>query len=349
MRHEVGTSVVEERERVLALALDPRLAWAAARREVAARAPELPFDAPRPDRRPAPAALAALAQAQGRAVLLGDPDFPPAVASMPAGPVGLFVRGAWPAQPMVAIVGARACTRAAARLAFALAQAAADAGWTVLSGGAVGIDAAAHEGALAGGGATVAVLGSGLDRLYPERNVGLFERIARVGAVVTPFPCGTAPTRANFPRRNGIVAALASHALVVEARPRSGALLTAGAARSLGRALGAVPGTVGCDRLLCEGARRVTAPADLLGWLAGAPARPVAQRGPTPEADRALRACDAVPRGAAEIAARAGLDEEEGRVALGFLELWGLVARAGGDRFVRIVNEEATHNHAQSA
>jgi DNA processing protein len=342
MRSQPGEPTDERRERALALALDPRLAWVSARRELAG--PTI-AGAPRPAAGPA---LQALTRLGARPVLLGDPEFPAAVAALPGGPVGLFVRGQLGARPMLAIVGARACTRAAARLAFELAGAAAGAGWTVVSGGAIGIDAAAHEGALGAGGTTVAVLGSGLDRPYPERNLGLFERIARAGAVVTPFPPGTAPLRANFPRRNAIVAALARHVLVIEARVRSGALITARAGRALGRALGATPGSVGCDRLLAEGARRVAGPADLAAWLAGAPAAPVRVSAPTPEAERALAACDAVPRGAAEIAARAGLDEEDGRVALGFLELWGLVARAAGDRFIRIY-EEATHDHVESA
>ncbi|MBI5477371.1 MAG: DNA-processing protein DprA, partial [Deltaproteobacteria bacterium] len=211
---QIGES---RREQVTALALDPKLAWADARRALAAgRGPEGPVDAA--------AALRTLARLGGRLVALHDPEFPEALRGLPAGPVGLFVRGRLPGTTMLGVVGARACSRAAARLAHGLAAAAVQAGQAVVSGGAIGIDAAAHEGALAAGGQTVAVLGSGLDRPYPERNLGLFDRIAFNGAVATPVPPGTPPLRANCPRRNGIVAALAARVLGVEARGRSGAL-----------------------------------------------------------------------------------------------------------------------------
>jgi DNA processing protein len=340
--------MTEQRERTLALALDAGLGWAAARRMLRGEAAlgDAPAARPRPAATP-DQGLAALARVDGRLLLLGDAEFPASVALMPAGPVGLFLKGTLPAGPTLAIVGARACTRAAARLAYALAAAAAAAGRTVVSGGALGVDAAAHEGALAAGGRTVAVLGSGLDRPYPTRHAGLFERVARTGALVTPFPPGVEPRRENFPRRNGVVAALADHVLVVEARVRSGALLTARDARGLGRPLGATPGSTGCDRLIASGARPVASPEELTAWLKGEPARPFVPRAPTPEAERALEACDAVPRAALEIAARAGLDEEAGRVALGFLELWGLVCRGTGDRFVRTYKEASAH-HGES-
>jgi len=332
------------RERTVALALDAALGWAAARRRLN---DEVAGDDVAPGDASRGRALAALGRIGGRLLVLGDAEFPASVAAMPAGPVGLFVKGTLPGGPAVAIVGARACSRAAARLAHALAGEAARAGRTVVSGGALGIDAAAHEGALAAGGRTVAVLGSGLDRPYPVRNLGLFERVATSGALVTPFPPGVAPRRENFPRRNGIVAALADHVLVVEARGRSGALITAAAARGFGRPLGATPGSVGTDRLIAAGARPVASPEDLGAWFAGELPRPVAPPPPTPEAERALAACDAVPRHAEEIAARAGLDEDAGRVALGFLELWGLVSRGTGGRFVRIYEEALTH-HGES-
>jgi DNA processing protein len=272
----------------------------------------------------------------GRRLALDDPEFPAALRGLPAGPVGLFVRGTLPTTAMLGVVGARACSVAAARLAHDLAVAAVRAGFAVVSGGAIGVDAAAHEGALAAGGATVAVLGSGLDRPYPQRNTALFDRIAAHGAVATPFPPGTAPLRANFPRRNLIVAALAERVLVVEARGRSGALITARQARALGRPVAAVPGTAGCDRLLAGGARRIESPADLAAWLRGEAPRPATAQAPTPEAAAALAACDASPRTVSEIAARAGLGEDDARTALAFLELWGLVAEARSEMYVRI-------------
>jgi DNA processing protein len=323
------------RERVTALALDPRLAWAEARRVLAAG-----LQAPAPV--DVAAALGALGRLGGRLVALPDPDFPPALRGLAAGPVGLFVRGSFPECGMLAVVGARACSRAAADLARDLAAAAVRAGYAVVSGGALGVDAAAHAGALTAGGSTVAILGSGLDRPYPQRNVGLFDRIAARGAVATPFPPGTAPLRANFPRRNVLVAALAERVLVVEARGRSGALHTARAARALGRPVAAVPGTVGCDRLLADGARRVQSGADLEAWVRGEAPRPLVAHAPTPEAEAALAACDAQPRSVGEIAARAGLAEDDARTAIAFLELWGLVAEVRSQSYVRLSEAPST-------
>jgi len=318
------------REPVTAFALHPSLAWAEARRALAeGRGPADPVDVA--------AALGKLARVGGRLLALDDPEFPEALRGLPAGPVGLFVRGTLPTTAMLGVVGARACSVTAARLAHDLAAAAVRAGYVVVSGGAIGVDAAAHEGALAAGGATVAVLGSGLDRPYPQRNVALFDRIAARGAVATPFPPGTAPLRANFPRRNLIVAALAERVLVVEARGRSGALITARQALALGRPVAAVPGTAGCDRLLAGGARRIESPDDLAAWLRGEAPRPATVQAPTPEAAAALAACDESPRTASDIAARAGLGEEDARTALAFLELWGLVAEVRSEKYVRII------------
>jgi DNA processing protein len=294
----------------------------------------------------------------GRFMALDDPEYPAVLRGLTSGSDGLFVRGSLPTAPMIGIVGARACSMDGARLAYGLAGAAVRAGFAVVSGGAIGIDTAAHEGALAAGGATLAVLGSGLDRPYPQRNVGLFDRIAARGAVLTPFPPGTAPLRANFPRRNLIVAALAERVLVVEARGRSGALITARRALAVGRPLAAVPGTTGCDRLLAGGARRVETPEDLTAWLRGEAPRPAGAHAPTPEAEAALRVCDAQPRTVAEIAARAALSEDDARTALAFLELWGLVAEIRGEKYARIIQAEArsssaidhsAHNEARSA
>jgi DNA processing protein len=322
-------------ERVRAFALHPSLAWAQARRALEeGRDPDTAVDVG--------AGMERLARVGGRLVALDDPDFPAALRALPAGPVGLFVRGTLPTGTMLGVVGARACSVAAARLAHELAAAAVRCGFTVVSGGAIGVDAAAHEGALAAGGATLAVLGSGLDRPYPQRNRGLFDHIAAHGAVATPFPPGTAPLRANFPRRNLVVAALADRVLVVEARGRSGALITARAALALGRPVAAVPGTVGCDRLLAGGAQRIESAEDLAAWLRGEAPRQAAPRAPTPEAEAALGACDASPRTATEIAARAGLREDDARTALAFLELWGLVAEVRSESYVRIIQARSS-------
>lgn len=189
-----------------------------------------------------------------------------------AGAPVLRVEGVLPALGgAVAVVGARAATRAGLEAAWAFGHALAQAGRAVISGGALGIDASAHRGALAARGAgTVAVLGSGLDRLYPTRNRPLFSEIAAApgGAVVSPFEDAAPPRPGRFLARNRVIAALADATVVVEAGTRSGALATARAARELGRLVLAVPGSPGTDALVARGAPAVEAPADLLGWLA---------------------------------------------------------------------------------
>jgi len=167
----------------------------------------------------------------------------------------LHVRGTLAEGPAVAIVGARAATTVAMGRAHAIARHLAQRGVHVVSGGALGIDGAAHRGALAGGGTTTVVLGSGVDVLYPERHAPLFrEALARGGALVSMLPNGTEPRRHTFLARNRLIAALADGVIVVEADVRSGSLATAHAASKLGRIVAAWPGSRGCDRLLGQGA-----------------------------------------------------------------------------------------------
>lgn len=196
--------------------------------------------------------------------LLGclDPQWPAALDHLPDPPVALYVQGelAAPAAPQVALVGSRTPTAAGQRLAAQLATGLAHAGYVVTSGLATGIDAAAHEAALAAGGRTVAVLGTGLDRCYPARHADLAGRIAGAGALVSEYPPGTCPRAANFPQRNRLIAALARGTVVVEAALRSGSLITARRALGLGREVFAVPGSplnpkaAGCLALLRDGA-----------------------------------------------------------------------------------------------
>ena len=183
----------------------------------------------------------------------------------------LHVRGVLAAdRPTVAIVGARAATTVAMRRAHALAKHLAGRGVHVVSGGALGIDGAAHRGALAGGGATTVVLGSGVDVLYPERHAPLFEQVvAGGGAIVSMFPTGTLPRRWTFLRRNELIAALADAVLVIEADVRSGSLSTARAATKLGRVVAAWPGSRGCERLLARGAGVIESGEDAELALAG--------------------------------------------------------------------------------
>jgi DNA processing protein len=244
-------------------------------------------------------------------------------------------------------VGARRPTpygeAAAERLATDLARA----GVVVISGLALGVDAAAHEGALIGGGATVAVLGTGVDVVYPASNTGLAGRIvAEGGALVSQFPDGTRPQRANFPRRNWTIAALADLVVVVEAAEGSGALITADAALALSKTVMAVPGSVfsplsvGCHQLLRDGAGLVQNARDVLAELEGAtvvlddplapPARLGLEPASAPGRDALLKhLSDAYPVEPGDLARRLGLAFSDVVARLTRLELDGVVCRMG--------------------
>jgi DNA processing protein len=207
-----------------------------------------------------------------------SPWYPPAFEELAAPPAVLFLTGRVEllGRPAVGVVGTRAATAAALDAARRLGRGLAEAGWTVVSGLARGVDAAAHEGALEAGGDTIGVLGCGVDVPYPKRNRELRAEIAGRGLLVSEFPPGTPPRRMNFPQRNRLVSALARAVVVVEAGAKSGALITAADARRLGRALFAYPGAAGepenagGNGLLKRGeARLVESAADVLDALAG--------------------------------------------------------------------------------
>lgn len=243
----------------------------------------------------------------------------------------------------LALVGSRASTPYGEDTAGSLAAAFAAGGGTVVSGGAYGIDAAAHRGALAAeGGATIAILAGGLDRLYPRGNTDLLERIRDRHLVLSEAPPGTAPTRWRFLARNRLIAALSQATVVVEASWRSGALSTARLADQISRPVGAVPGPItsaasaGCHRLIRErGAVLVTEPADLLDLLPGGPAAGEGGWAVQDEldllspADR--RVLDGVPPRSsitpARLADEIGFTAQEVEAALARLGLLGLVAR----------------------
>ncbi|MDM7832699.1 DNA-processing protein DprA [Cellulomonas edaphi] len=244
----------------------------------------------------------------------------------------------------VALVGSRAATTYGERVAVDLAAGLVDAGACVVSGGAYGIDAAAHRGALARGGGTVVLLAGGVDRSYPAGNARLFETVVSSGgALVAEVPPGRLPTKSRFLQRNRLIAAAAGATVVVEAAWRSGAMSTAHHAARLLRPVGAVPGPVtsmasaGCHRLLREGSAVCVTDAaevmDLAGLVGTDLAdEPAAERrrgdGLDPVASRVL---EALPRrrgaGTEALAARAGVTLGEARSALGLLELGGLVER----------------------
>ena len=185
----------------------------------------------------------------------------------------VYLRGApFGDAPAVAIVGARAASRTAMDRAHVLARHLATRGVQVVSGGALGVDGAAHRGALAGHGATTVVLGSGTDVLYPVRHAPLFcEVLAQGGTLASLCPDGTAPRASTFPQRNKLIAALADLVIVIEADVRSGSLSTAAAGRRFGKIVAAWPGSRGCERLLATGAAIIESELDAELALAGTP------------------------------------------------------------------------------
>ena len=233
------------------------------------------------------------------------PEYPPGLTRLPR-PPRLDGCGLLPAAPAVAIVGSRAASAAALATAAALAGHAVARGWCVVSGGAIGVDSAAHRGALAAGGATVVVLGTGLDVVYPERNRGLYsEVVAAGGALVSMFRRGEPPRRGHFVARTAVIAAWAEAVVVVAAERGSGSLSTAAAARRLGVGVAAVAGTAGTDALIAGGASAVASGADLERVLAGEVVR--AARRDLDEDERALwEALAAGPRDAVALGAMVG-------------------------------------------
>jgi len=212
----------------------------------------------------------------GRSLLTDvDPLYPPQLATVPGHPPALFVMGdpAVLARPQLAIVGSRNATAGGRETAFEFASRLTAAGLAITSGLALGIDAAAHRGALAAGGITIAVCGTGLDRVYPDEHRALAAEIAERGALVSEFPTGTPPAAHHFPQRNRLMSGLARGVLVIEAAARSGSLITARLAGEQGREVMAIPGSIhnalarGCHRLLKDGAALVETADDVLATL----------------------------------------------------------------------------------
>jgi DNA processing protein len=275
----------------------------------------------------------------------GEPDFPPALAAIPDPPLVLYYRGRLDSLPetAVAIVGARRSSRAGREIARVLAADLANAGIVVVSGLALGVDAAAHDGALKGGGVTIAVLGSGPDRIQPLANIPLAERILEGGGlIVSEYRPGTEGAPYRFPERNRLIAGLSRGVVVVEASERSGSLITARLAAEQGREVMAVPGapdyvnSAGANRLLKNGAALVESAEDVLlaigaeldgvrRLLAGRP-----EPGLTPEQQVLVDLLDGRAQGLDELSLTAGLPLEDCAVLLTELELSGIVQRLAG-------------------
>jgi DNA processing protein len=280
-------------------------------------------------------------------ISLAHPAYPPLLAAAPAAPPLIYLRGAFdPADSWaVAVVGTRHPTpygrEATQRLAGDLARS----GVTIVSGLAIGVDTIAHQAALEAGGRTIAVLACGLDTVYPERNTRLATQIAAQGGLVSDYPLGTKPMPLNFPPRNRIISGLSLATLVIEAGEGSGALITVEFALEQGREVFAVPGTifssasVGCNRLIRDGAGLVTCADDLLSALSLS--RSEAQREARAELpDDPLEAAifeqlDYQPRHIDALGRAAELPAAQAAAALVMLELKGLARQAGAQLYVR--------------
>jgi DNA processing protein len=298
-----------------------------------------------------------LGGARRHLVTWGSPAYPPLLAAIPDAPLALFVEGDPTALslPQVAMVGSRNPTQLGRDTAGQFAQHLADAGLAITSGLALGIDAASHHGALrAAMGRTLAVLGSGLDVVYPRENTVLAAAVADRGALVSDLPTGTPPLRQHFPRRNRIISGLALGTLVVEAALRSGSLITARLAADQGREVFAIPGSIhnpmarGCHRLIRQGAKLVETADDIfteLEALLGSLRAPVHAEAPDTQAvsgaaldkdyEILLDALGFAPASIDTLVLRTGLAAAEVASMLLILELDGRVAQQHGGTFCR--------------
>jgi DNA processing protein len=277
------------------------------------------------------------------AVHVHESRYPALLRQLHDPPIRLFVRGAGVdvlSRPSVAVVGARSCSSYGVHVARKLGRQIAGAGAVVVSGLARGVDAEAHRGALDVGGCTVAVLGCGIDRDYPRAHADLARRIEAAGAVVAEYPPGVEPAPWRFPARNRIVAGLSAATVVVEARERSGALITADFALELGREVYAVPGEItsrlsaGTNELIRQGAAPLVAVDDVLAAVGVAPP-PRADRSVSELAGALLSILADGPLGADELVRLSARASGEVAAALVELELAGLAS--AGEGLYRVV------------
>jgi DNA processing protein len=306
-----------------------------------------------PDEAALAADLAWIATSGVQLILGSEPTYPPQLLQTRNAPAVLFVLGRISAlsAAQLAIVGSRDPTPVGRKTALDFARVLASAGLTITSGLATGIDAASHEGALLAGGSTVAVCGTGLDRVYPIQHTGLAARIRERGALLSEFPPRTPPRRGNFPQRNRVIAGLARGTLVVEAAQRSGSLITARWAVEQGREVFAVPGSIysplsfGCHQLIRAGAILVQEPAQVLSELripfqdevlAHTAEPPGALRALDKEYEMLLDAVGFEPATVDILASRTGLPGESIASMLLILELEGRIAPYPGGRYGRI-------------
>jgi DNA processing protein len=282
--------------------------------------------------------------------VLTPAEMPPLLLEIHDPPIALYVRGAMAEvdSRSVAVVGSRAATEYGREMAETIGGDIATRGITVVSGMARGIDSCAHEGALSAGGRTIAVLGSGLDVIYPTEGRGLYEKISKAGAVISEFPLGTEPRGMNFPQRNRIISGLSRGVVVVEAAKRSGSLITAQYGVEQGRDVFAVPGPAGSEMsegthdLIRQGARLVSSGAEVCEELfpevpakAGSRERPAGAPGLSGDDLAIYRKVEKTPRHIDEITREAGLPPATVSAVLMSLEIRGLVRQRTGKLYVK--------------
>ena len=277
-------------------------------------------------------------------ITLADAAYPPALLQIPDPPNVLYLRGRPELlqQRCLAVVGSRNATPQGLQTAENFSRTLAAHGLCIVSGLALGIDAAAHRGALAAGGNTIAVIGTGADRLYPARNKELALEIAEHGLIVSEFPLGTPVIASNFPRRNRIISGLSQGVLVVEAAPESGSLITARLAGEQGREVFAIPGSIhspvarGCHRLIRQGAKLVETAADVLEDLGEMPVPIIENITVSPDKNPLIAALGHDPVSLDELALRTDMSADQLLGELLLLELAGDIASLPGNRYQRL-------------
>lgn len=288
------------------------------------------------------AELRRLESSDTRIIPWWDPEFPPLLKEIHDPPAVLFWRGSWPAmERAVAIVGTRGCSGYGGRMARMIARDLSRQGVLIVSGLAAGIDAAAHQGALEAG-ETLAVMATGLDHIYPASNIPLARQILTHGALISEYPLGTEPTPGQFPARNRIISGLCLATIVVEARERSGSLITADQALEQNREVMAVPGPIdspnsaGCHRLIQQGAKLITCAQDVLeelGWEGSRIPSPPPDL--SPDEANVLAAVETQPTPLDRIAQKSGLPPQIVNSVLLTLELKALINQFPGRRYAR--------------
>ncbi len=290
------------------------------------------------------------ADSPSRAIIpVGDPRYPGQLLDTADPPLLLYAQGSLDllqSDKAIAIVGSRNPTPQGEQTARDFARNLGDGGWVIVSGLALGVDAAAHEGALASGQGTIAVVGTGLDRVYPRSHLGLAHRISQAGLILSEFALGTPPMAAHFPLRNRVIAGLTKGTLVVEAALQSGSLITARLASEAGREVFAIPGSIhspqsrGCHALIKQGAKLVETAQDVLDEFGVPPLERAQPLGPstgqTVGADPILEAMGHELVSLDALVARTGWSTQDINIRLLDLELSGRVVRRPGQLFQRI-------------